>query len=140
MKIPARQRRKILTALHKELEGRSRCLTFKQMADFVNEHVPGWNAVVSGSYYRPERKLFARISWFGKERKGNKLAIVDGRGNVILEQDTTSPYHRNSYTLQEILSHMGCGSGTTKVASEELDRYEWFNPYGLPKTYRRRRR
>lgn len=137
--IPARRRRKILDALHGRLEGRSRCLTFHQMAAFVNEHMDEWHAQITATSYRPQRKLFANVSWFGKTQNGTKITILDDKGNRILEHSTTGPYHRNSFTLREMLSEMGCGSGTTASPDTELERYPWYNPFGLPKTPRRRR-
>ena len=135
--IPPRARRKVLNALHAVLDGRSRCLTFKQMADFVNEHVPGWTAKVSTTSYTPQRKMFAHVSWFGREQQGSKLEITDKKGTVI-ESNTTDAYHRNSYTLMRILDEMGTGSGSTASTQDELGRYGWYNPFGISNMKRER--
>jgi hypothetical protein len=143
MKIPTRQRRKILNALHKDLEGRKRCPTFKQMALFVNENIPGWRALVVTTSYTPARKLGKGVSWFGQRRTGHKLrihAVKPGGGDLLVEHDSTDSHHRNSFTLREILFQMGCGSGSTKSADDELERYEWYNPFGFPVSTRARRR
>jgi len=139
-KVAGRARRKILGKLHEQLAGRRRCLTFDQMAAFVNEHVPGWTAEVKEANYTPEQKLFASVSWFGRTQTGKKLTITDAKGVAILEGNTTDPYHRNSYTLMQILSEMGCGTGRTPSTDDELNRYDWYNPFGLPTSRTRRRR
>lgn len=132
-RFPARQRRAILNKLHTKLGARKRCLSLQQIADFINDEIPGWAARVAPTQHTPSAKYKgSRLAWRGKTQHGKTLSVLIG-DRLLFSHNSTEPYQTNSYALQELLNSLGCGHGTTKHASEELRHYAWFNPYGEPK-------
>lgn len=75
------------------------------LARYINEHVAGLTAHVEKGYNQPQRKLFGRVSWFGKEQVGNRLIVhVTGQpGWVLVDHNATEPYRCN----QEIEDFIG---------------------------------
>lgn len=53
----------------------------KTIARYINENVDGLSAKICEGFYQSERKLFARISSFGKSRTGNAaLGVLKSMG------------------------------------------------------------
>lgn len=143
--LATHRRRAVLKKLHAQLAGRKRCLSMPQLAAFVNEHIPEWSAHISSTSHTPRRKAQGAryYHWEGKQRDGYKLSIwtrdrlpdasTPTATRRVLEHDTTDSHHRNSFTLREILSAMGCGQRRSRHPDAELKRYDWYNPFGMSK-------
>lgn len=86
-------------------EGRGPSLA--KLAEFINEHFPQYNADMPKCSYRPERKLYARISSFGKRREGKCLEVREKAApyKTVYRHNPLEPYRRNSDVAHWISQH-----------------------------------